>query len=336
MTYEKTQISPLASNRPKGFTTQVKNNVNKRNILTKLSSKWLVAGSAEATTGIHIVQGPGLYCGDPIENSWTQVGNNQSTGFCLHRIQNGVIMGANHGMYALNYENFKWKQLHDETLTEVLTATSYTTTTDLRLIAGSPYGVASSYIDRLNVTRWVFHSDKLNPNERFTNTLLVDSNDQSRWIAGTEAGIIMYLGFGKHNKHANLCGIPVRALHQDHKGFWAGCDRGGIYHSCDGLKWNDFGGRIETPIYNITSFDDEIVAATGRGILQRMTKKNSNMLGPQMLFADVAIDPKNSNQWLAAASPGGLWFSSNKGKRWRQIIPFKNARSILPPEKLTP
>ena len=300
--------------------------------MTDFSSQWLVAASAEATTGIHIVQGPGLYSGNPIENSWVRVGNNQSTGFSLHRTQHIIIMGANHGMYSLNRENRKWNQLHDETLTEVLAVAS-SSIGDPGLIAGSPFGVASSYKDDLQAIRWTFHSDKLSPNERFTNTVLIDPDDHSRWICGTEAGIITYTDSGSNFEHGNICDVPVRALHHNHEGFWAGCDQGGIYNSLDGLSWKLSVKRIEVPVYGITSCNGEIVAATGRGILFGTSKTLSNLLGPQMLFADVAIDPSNSKHWLAAASPGGLWFSTDIGEQWEQITPFKNARCILPPEK---
>lgn len=300
--------------------------------MTNLCSQWLVAGSIKATTGIHITQGPGLYRVNPIDNLWEQVGNNQSTGFCLHRTEQDIIMGANHGMYRFNPKKSEWKQLHDETLTEVL-ATASCCIGNPGIISGSPYGVASSYYDELQAVRWTFHSDKLTPNERFTNAIIVDPHDQSRWICGTEAGIIIFTEAGRCFEQTDLWNVPVRALYHNSLGFYAGCDQGGIYKSNNGLNWKSLGRKIATPIYKITSFDGELVAATGRGILRITSKCCSDITGPQMLFADIAIDPTNSKHWLAAASPGGLWFSSDSGEQWKQITPFKNARSILPPEE---
>ena len=88
------------------------------------------------------------------------------------------------------------------------------------LIAGCPYGVATAARDALGAARWTFHSDALGPDERYTNALLVDPNDESRWLAGSEAGVLVYSDSGAHADRSDLWDVPVRALYYT-------CDRFG-------------------------------------------------------------------------------------------------------------
>jgi len=50
-----------------------------------------------------------------------------------------------------------------------------------------------------------------------------------------------------------------------------------------------------------------------------------------MLFAAVAVDPKDPQRWLAGASPGGLWQTADAGQSWQQIDHFKHVRAVLAP-----
>ena len=62
---------------------------------TDACSAWLVG----ATSGIHVIQGPGLYSGTP-NNAWKRIGHNQATAFRLLRDKKRVVLSANYGLYA--------------------------------------------------------------------------------------------------------------------------------------------------------------------------------------------------------------------------------------------
>lgn len=294
-------------------------------------SNWLVGGNAAALTGIHVVQGPGLFAGHPQASQWQRIGQNQATTLRLLRDEQRVIISANHGLYSWQRGGERWQQLHDETLTEIL-AIAFVSG-DPGVVAGCPYGVATAQRDELGAARWTFYSDALSPDERFTNALLVDPSDESRWLAGSEAGLLVYSENGARNKRSDLFDVPVRALYHTHGRFWAGTDSGGIFSSEDGLEWKKAGGDIEGPVYDINTAGEQLVAATGHGLVKGDGQGAWQRLGPRMLFACIAVDGKDSQQWLAGATPGGLWHTEDSGKNWRQLSQFKHVRAILSPEE---
>ena len=295
-----------------------------------LCSDWLVGGTLTATSGIHVIQGPGLYAGAP-GGAWTRVGYNQAMTFRLLRDETRVVLSANHGLYAWERSAARWIQLHDETLTEILAIAPGSG--DPGLLAGCPYGVATAARDALGAARWTFHSDALRPDERYTNALLVDPNDASRWLAGSEAGVVVYSGSGAQATPSNLWDVPVRALYYTCDRFWAGAERGGIFSSEDGLHWERMGGDIEGAVYDIGEADNRLIAATGHGIVAGDAQGPWQRLGPRMLFATLAVDRRDPQCWLAGASPGGLWQTGDGGQTWSQLDGFKHVRAILPPEE---
>ena len=299
---------------------------------TDACSAWLVGGTLAATSGIHVIQGPGLYGGAP-NGAWTRIGHNQATAFRLLRDKRRVVLSANHGLYAWERGEERWLQLHDETLTEILAVAS--TSGEPGLIAGCPYGVATAARDALGAARWTFHSDALGPDERYTNALLVDPNDESRWLAGSEAGVLVYSDSGAHADRSDLWDVPVRALYYTCDRFWAGAERGGLFSSDDGLHWERMGGKIEGAVYDINETDNRLVAATGHGIVAGNAEGPWQRLGPRMLFATLAVDGDNPQRWLAGASPGGLWHTEDGGQTWNQLDGFKHVRAVLPPEEKT-
>ena len=88
----------------------------------------------------------------------------------------------------------RWKQLNDETLTEVMAIASIPGIPGV--VAGSPYGIATGRVDALGAVRWTHHSDALRVNERFTNAILVHPGDPSTWLIGTEGGVLIADGNG--------------------------------------------------------------------------------------------------------------------------------------------
>ncbi|MGY8823529.1 MAG: hypothetical protein ACKVJG_06245 [Candidatus Latescibacterota bacterium] len=294
-------------------------------------SNWFVGGSAAALSGIHVVQGPGLFTGHPETSQWQRIGQNQATTFRLLRDEKRVIMSANHGLYAWQRGGECWQQLHDETLTEILAIAFIAG--DPGVVAGCPYGVATAQRDELGAARWTFYSDALSPDERFTNALLVDPNDENRWLAGSEAGLLVYSDHGTRNERSDLFDVPVRALYHARGLFWAGTDSGGIFSSENGLEWKKVGGDIEGAVYDINTAGEHFVAATSCGLVKGDGQGAWQRLGPRMLFACVAVDGKDPQQWLAGATPGGLWHTEDSGQNWRQLSHFKHVRAILSPEE---
>jgi photosystem II stability/assembly factor-like uncharacterized protein len=292
-------------------------------------SNWLVGGNVTSTTSIHVIQGNGLYAGSPGEE-WQRIGQNQATVLALLRRQGQVIMSANHGIYSWDRSTERWAQLHDETITEILTIAPLSG--DPGVLAGCPYGVATAQRDERGAARWTFYFDHLSPDERYSNALLVDPNDESRWLVGTEAGLIVYSQDGAKTERSDLFETPVRALYYAQNRFWAGSDDRGIFHSADGLSWTEAGTGVDGAVYALAKVGDQLVAATGCGLVLGDGEATWQRLGPRMLFAAVAVDPQNPQCWLAGASPGGLWQTTDAGQTWRQINHFKHVRAVLAPE----
>ena len=203
-------------------------------------SNWLVGGNVTSTSSIHVIQGNGLYAGHP-NGEWARIGQNQATVLALLRHQGQVIMSANHGIYIWNRSTERWTQLHDETITEILTIAPLAG--DPGVLAGCPYGVATARRDELGAARWTFYSDHLSPDERYSNALLVDPRDESRWLVGCEAGLLVYEASGARAVRSDLFDVSVRALYYTCDRFWAGTDDCGIFSSEDGLHWDKNGRR---------------------------------------------------------------------------------------------
>ncbi len=225
----------------------------------------------------------------------------------------------------------RWKQLHDETLTEVMAIATIEGTPGV--VAGSPYGVATGRVDELGAVRWTHHSDTLRVNERFTNALLVHPETHTTWLVGTEDGVLVAEDSGASWIRTSLSGTPVRALAFIDGAFWAGTDDRGIWHSQDGIRWDSVG---HTPdggaVFGLRTTGESMLAATEHGVAVGDGSGRWVRTGPRHLCADVACHPESSSLWLAGAAPGGLWATEDAGATWRQIPGFVNVRAILAPE----
>ena len=204
----------------------------------------------------------------------------------------------------------RWKQLHDETLTEVMAIASIAGTPGV--VAGSPYGIATGRLDDLGAVRWTHHSDTLRVNERFTNAILVHPDKPTAWLIGSEGGVLVAVDSGASWLRTSLSGTAVRALAYIHDHFWAGTDDRGIWRSEDGLCWDSAG---HTP---------DVAIGDGSGHWVRT--------GPRHLCAAVRCHPGSMSTWLAGATPGGLWYTEDGGHAWHQIPGFVNVRAIIAPE----
>ena len=225
----------------------------------------------------------------------------------------------------------RWKQLHDETLTEVMAIAAIEGSPGV--VAGSPYGIATGRYDAAGAARWTHHSNSLRVNERFTNAILVHPDDPATWLVGTEGGVLIADESGAAWRRTSLSGTAVRALAFMHGQFWAGTDDRGIWRSEDGARWDSVG---HTPdggaVFELTLAGDDILAATEHGVAVGDGSGHWVRTGPRHLCAAVRCHPVSTSTWLAGATPGGLWYTEDRGKAWQHVPGFVNVRAILPPE----
>lgn len=225
----------------------------------------------------------------------------------------------------------RWKQLHDETLTEIMAIASINGSPGV--VAGSPYGIATGRYDDAGAVRWTHHSDALRVNERFINAILVHPGDSSSWLIGTEGGVLIADDSGASWRRTSISGTAVRALAYIQGRFWAGTDDRGIWRSEDGVRWDSAG---HTPdggaVFDLMLAGDDIVAATEYGAAIGDGSGHWVRTGPRHLCAAMACHPASTSTWLAGATPGGLWYTEDGGQSWQQIPGFVNVRAVIAPE----
>ena len=225
----------------------------------------------------------------------------------------------------------RWKQLHDETLTEIMAIASIDGSPGV--VAGSPYGIATGRYDEVGAVRWTHHSDALRVNERFTNAILVHPDEPTTWLIGTEGGVLIAEDRGAAWRRTSISGTAVRALACIRGQFWAGTDDRGIWHSEDGQRWDSAG---HTPdggaVFDLMLAGDDIIAATEHGVAVGDGSGHWVRTGPRHLCAAAACHPASTSTWLTGATPGGLWYTEDGGHSWHQIKGFVNVRAIIAPE----
>lgn len=224
----------------------------------------------------------------------------------------------------------RWKQLHDETLTEIMAIASIDGSPGV--VAGSPYGIATGRYDEVGVVRWTHHSDVLRVNERFTNAILVHPAEPTTWLIGTEGGVLIAEDRGASWRRTSISGTAVRALAFMHGQFWAGTDDRGIWRSEDGQRWDSAGQAPDGgAVFELTLAGDDIIAATEHGVAVGDGSGHWVRTGPRHLCAAVACHPAATSTWLSGATPGGLWYTEDGGHTWRQVPGFVNVRSVIAP-----
>lgn len=303
-----------------------------------------------------LIGSKGVYHGT-IGGSWTRIGAQEYGISSLIREPNRLVAGASWGSGLWEWSNGtvqtdqadqanqtgsadpddqptqadRWKQLQDETLTEIMAIASIEGSPGI--VAGSPYGIATGRYDDLGAVRWTYHSDALRVNERFTNAILVHPSEPSTWLTGTEDGVLIAEDSGASWRRTSLSGTAVRALACIHGQFWAGTDDRGIWRSQDGQRW-DLAGH--TPdggaVFDFTLAGDDIIAATEHGVAIGDGAGHWVRTGPRHLCAAVACHPASTSTWLTGATPGGLWYTEDGGRTWQQVPGFVNVRAIIAPE----
>ena len=205
-----------------------------------------------------LIGSKGVYHGT-IGGSWTRIGAQEYGISSLIREPGRLVAGASWGSGLWEWPNDanqgdqadqagpsdrsdlaeRWKQLHDETLTEIMAIASIEGSPGV--VAGSPYGIATGRYDERGAARWTHHSDALRVNERFTNAILVHPDESTTWLIGTEGGVLIADDSGAAWRRTSISGTAVRALAFIHGHFWAGTDDRGIWRSEDGERWDSAG-----------------------------------------------------------------------------------------------
>ncbi|HJP29698.1 MAG TPA: hypothetical protein QGF95_03995 [Candidatus Latescibacteria bacterium] len=237
------------------------------------------------------------------------------------------------GLWAIDPDS-PWRQLHDETLTEVLGIAA--DAGDPGVVAASPYGLAFGRSSGHGAKRWRSRSDGLRLNERFSSAVLAHPWAPESWLVATEDGVLVYAAAEDRWERTELAGLPCRALLYAHGSLWAGTDGGGIRRSADGHSWLRAGtGLDHDSVFALSATAEGILAGTLQGICAGDGDSTWQRSGPSLLVSAVATHPDEEGQWLASANPGGLWRTEDGGTRWSQVGGFDSVRTILAPEKAT-
>jgi hypothetical protein len=283
--------------------------------MKETESDWLVAVN-------------GILVGKP-GGSWARMGNYRFTiNQILRETDGSLIAATGNGLWRVPVDRgAMWVQLNDETLIEVM-AIAHSSS---GILAGSPYGVAVSRKDEAGNPRWRSLTEHLRVNARFTNAILVDPNDQSRWLVATEGGVIIGEENGASWVESGLNDTPVRALIHAGDRFLAGTDREGLMQSSDGKTWERVGDR-RTGVFAVDVVGDTIVAGSEEGVLVIERDGSHERVGPRALVRCLRADPKEKDIWLAGMDPRGLWSTHDAGKTWRNIGGASRVRDIVVPE----
>jgi len=243
-----------------------------------------------------------------------------------------VLCATMAGLWQIDRDSPKWRQLHDETLTEVLAIAP--DEGEPGVVAASPYGLAFGQPGEHGATRWQSRAEGLSLNERFSNTVLAHPEIPGSWIVGNEDGVMIYAASQDRWDRTDLAGLPCRALLFAHNCLWAGTDGGGVWRSADGNTWRRAGTGLDTDsVFTLVATGERILAGTLQGICVGNGTSTWQRSGPGLLVSAVAAHSDEGGPWLAGATPGGLWRSDDGGRHWHQMGDFDTVRVILAPEK---
>jgi len=243
-----------------------------------------------------------------------------------------ICVGVGSGLWEVSRGSEIWVQLHDETLTEVLDLMY--APGDPGVVAASAYGVGRSFREGSDVVRWSWPSDYESVNDRFTNSIEIDSADPTRWIAGTENGVRIGEESGSKWISSTLIGTPVRSVRRIADTWWAGSDGQGVWKSANGVEWEQAGTGLDgETVFSVADCSGKVLLGTETGVAVGDGVGKWENVGPQARVASVAADSKNPRRWMAGCSPGGLWVTEDAGKGWRYIagMEMNSVEAILAP-----
>lgn len=270
----------------------------------------------------------GLFVGSP-GKGWKPVGAYAYPVNGIAQIEQGRVLGTETGCWCVPTGGGRWVQWHDETLTSVLGLA--VAPVGVGIVAASAYGIATAQADASGMPRWIWHSDELGVNARYSNAILADPADALRWLVGTEAGVLVREHAEGRWVYTSLMDRPVRALCCAAGAFWAGTDGGGIWRSVDGVTWQRAGtGLDDATVYALAWTGDRLLAGLEGGLAVGDGAGCWTPLGPKLRVRTVGA---GADVWLAGANPGGLWFSDDAGRKWRKTGEFVSVRTVAPQEE---
>lgn len=268
----------------------------------------------------------GVLVGTP-GDAWEHHGRYQYVVNAIVREPDGsLVVGSGNGLWRVTADpEDKWIQLHDETLTEVLTVAQ----SDVGLVAGSPYGVSVSTTDENGYPRWRSLTEHLRVNARFTNAILVDPADSTRWLVGTEGGVILGHDNGETWEETDLSDTAVRSVIYHDGVYWAGSDDRGLLCSEDGRRWKSV--WAEESVFAVATSGDRLILGTERGFAVGARDEGFSRTGPHILIRCVAVDPADPDVFVGGADPGGMWTSKDAGQSWTNTAVTPRVRNLYPP-----
>jgi len=235
-------------------------------------------------------------------------------------------VGTSSGLWEVPLDGGPWKQLHDETVTEVLDVRELPNST---LCVAFPYGVATSEPGDHGALRWTCRSHGLQINERFSSQLLAPTPERGTLIVGCEAGVLVADPVRWRWSRTSLMGSPCRALAEWGGRLWAGTDGKGVWWSEDGVQWRKAGlSEEDETVFCLAEAGGEIIAGTAVGLVVGEAGGSWRRVGPRLRVTAAAA---LHGTWVIGASPGGVWYSTDGGKSWTCVPGFATVRSVLPP-----
>ncbi|MBT4096434.1 MAG: hypothetical protein HOM68_07980 [Gemmatimonadetes bacterium] len=279
----------------------------------------------------------GLWLGRP-GAMWRGSGPYEHSLNSLTRFADGIVAGADGGLWLITRGGPRWRQLHDEVLT-LVEAVSMTSDELQSLVVATGYGVHLPTVTEQDVLCWSNCSEALSaPSARYSTALhLLDSET---WLVGTETGLFVCAEHGHRWSATSIAQVAVRALLSTDEGVWAGTDNGDIWFAADGLAWQHHSRLAtaesalnESVLALATNHHGTLLAGTTGGIVVSDGDRWRST-GPTLPMAAVAVDTRSPSTWVAGASPGGLWWTED-GDAWQQAAEApKSIRHLLPPDQV--
>lgn len=265
----------------------------------------------------------GLYSG-VVDGGWHPAGRFEFKVTCILREggKREAVVGTEAGLWEAPGAGADWLQLHDEVLT--LVQDLCPVPGDPGVLAATAYGVHHATRDGLGALRWRSCAPQLEGppqlDDCFSTAILADPDDPTRWYVGTEAGLLIAEGTGRAWRRTDIQGTAVRALARAGGRLWAGTDTRGLLVSADGDRWKPVGeGLAGIPVFDIAHTDDgDVLVGTEEGVMVGDGASRWHRVGPPIRAAAVAAASSGAQLWLAGGSPGGLWYSEDRGSNWKQ------------------
>ena len=243
---------------------------------------------------------------------WTRIAEYDFRITSLVPYDGGVFAACGSGLWRVSDDDPLWVQMHDETLTEVMDIAPLAG--EVGVVAASAYGVATGYYAENGVVRWRWLSDDLPVNARFTNAIVVDT--PTRWVIGTEAGVLVTEDAGCVWQWTSLTGVGVRSLSLEKGCWWAATDDG-IWKSEAGVVWKRAGkGLSGVAVFDVAVVNDVVVLGTEDGVWCGDGVGGWKKAGLHGQVHAVGVHTQDTDFWVAGCVPGGAWVTDCAGESW--------------------